>query len=81
MEDLKRVHSIDHHELTLENQNGPLERQLLRFVVSDLYESSRQADAETLNLVLDDAQLSRLKSWLLALDLPEETQLQPSKVQ
>lgn len=55
----------------LENQNGPLERLVLTLQVHPLFPGSAPTEVATLQLVLDDLQVTRLR------DLLNSTELDP----
>ena len=71
LDGMLRVQQIMISTLSLENQNGPVERHLFDFTVSPLIQTGQPTEAQVLRLVLDEEQLTLLRKHLLELDLPD----------
>ena len=71
LDGMLRVQQITVSTLSLENQRGPVERQLFEFTVSPLIQAGQPTEAQVLHLVFDEEQLALLRKHLLQLDLPE----------
>lgn len=74
-----RVLSIGAQSIELENQNGPIFRVALSFVVAPLFPGPNAVQAQTLHLTFDRAQLEVLSqaTGLLAKQLPESDRAEP----
>jgi len=81
MSNLLRAQAITMQAIELENQHGPVRRQVLTFTVSPLFPGEEPVDATQFSVVLDDAQLHRLRHALLELDLPKTSPMPPGALQ
>lgn len=68
-----RVQGFALASLELENQDGPVQRQLIQFFASALFPSTTEIEARPISLVFDELQLALLLRELQALNLPDAT--------
>lgn len=79
--DMLRVQAIAIADIQLENQDGPVSRHLLEFAVAPLFPENRQEAVRWIHLVVDKTLLALLRDQILALDLPDSTDIEPPAFQ